>query len=59
MLALACLVLIAHTSLAVKDDTGKSFHLQEDCQHIVGKQNINMFMLQKLHETDSFHLRQG
>ena len=28
----------------------KKIHLQKDCQHIVGKKNRKIFMLQKLHE---------
>ena len=38
---------------------GKSFHLQKDCQHIVGKNIVYILMLQELHETVSFHLRKG
>ena len=30
--------------------TGKKIHLQKDCQHIVGKKNRKISMLQKLHE---------
>ena len=40
---------------------GKNFHLQKGCKHIVGKQMSTFYilMLQKLHETVSFHLRRG
>ena len=39
--------------------TGKKIHLQKDCQHIVGKKNRKISMLQKLHEKKWIHLRKG
>ena len=39
--------------------TGKSFHLQKDCQHIVGKKIEKYSCCKKLHEKKWIHLRKG